>query len=174
MANTDRPHGFGGFGAHLRLNPYDVLVGYGTAIFIGDVVVMTADGTLEMADTVSAQTKLGASASHSAASTATSSAEPLLVLDHPDQLFEAQDDGVSVTVHQNLIGSKADHIDTHSGSTTTLLSGHELDGSDMTSGAGGFAILDLVQREDNTVANNADWVCQLNTGEGLLTLAAGV
>ena len=133
---------------------------------------MANDGTLNVA-AVDGVTKIGASASHSAASTATSSAAPLLVLDHPDQLFEAQDDGGG-TVAQGLIGSKADHIDTHSGSTTTLLSGHELDGSDMTSGAGGFAILDLVQREDNTVADNADWVCQLNTGEGLLTLAAGV
>jgi len=176
MANTDRPHGFVPYGPLLRTRPYDQDSGDGTAIFIGDVVDMEADGNISPA-AVDSVAKIGAALTYSAASTAnpasaTAPADPVLVADHPDQLLEAQDDG-SGTVAQSLIGSKADHA-AGAGSTTTLLSGHELDASDMDGNAAGFAILDIVNRPDNEVADNADWVCQLNTAEGLLTLAAGV
>jgi hypothetical protein len=40
---------------------------------------------------------------------------------------------------------------------------------------GGFVILRAVDRIDNDkTAVNCDWVVQLNSGEGLLTLAASV
>lgn len=171
MANTDRPHGFAPFGPLLRQRPYSVDASNSTAIFINDIVALEADGNATPA-AVSSVVKLGSAMNLIAVSTATSATNPLMISDNTQQLYEAQDDG-SGTVAQSLIGSKADHV-AGAGSSTTKVSGHELDASDMDGTAAGFAILDIVNREDNEVADNADWVCQLNVAEGLLTLAAGV
>ena len=169
MANTDRPHGFVGFGAHLRLSPYIQDSGDTTAIFIGDIVDAEADGNISPAAAASIL-KLGASVSFSAAST---EGTQVLVLDHPDQLLEAQDDG-SATPAQLELFQAADHI-AGAGNTTTKLSAHEIALSTAGATAGGFVLLDHVQREDNdSTAVNCDWVCQLNVGEGLLTLAGSI
>ena len=174
MANTDRPHGFDIFGPLLRLRPYDVVVGYGTAIFVGDVAAGAAAGGIEAATTVTAVTKVGSAQSYSAASTAATAeaGNPVLVADDPHQMFEAQDDagGTSATT---WIHNSFDHV-AGAGSTTTLLSAHELGGASASTSDGGFVILDLVTRVDNTAGDNADWVCQMNQGESILTLAGGV
>jgi hypothetical protein len=61
------------------------------------------------------------------------------------------------------------------GSTVTLLSGHELDLNNGGTSVGGFKILDSIRREDNDItAVNADWRVILNTGEGLLNVVTGV
>lgn len=169
MANTDRPHGFVGFGAHLRLNPYTQDSSDSTAIFIGDIVDAEVDGNVSPA-AAGSNAILGASVSFSAASTESTQ---VLLLDHPSQLLEAQDDG-SETVAQLELFQAANHI-AGAGSTTTNLSAHEIALDNAGTTTGGFVLLAFVQREDNdNTAANCDWVCQLNTGEGLLTLAAGI
>ena len=172
MANTDRAYGFVAFGPLLRQNSYSVDASNGTAIFIGDLVSAEADGNCAPAaagDIVI----LGASTTYLAASTATSDANPLIVSDNTQQLYMAQDDG-SATPAQDELFQGANHI-AGGGSTTTLISGHEIALSDGGTSTGGVVLLDHVNRPDNdSTAVNCDWVCQLNVGEGLLTLAAGV
>jgi|TARA_R110000824_G_scaffold33553_17_gene107462 hypothetical protein len=174
MANTDSAYGFAPKGHILRINPKDVLASYATAIFKGDFVSAEAGGDVNasIADDV---TKLGASMMYSAASTVAQASDgtALMVSDHPDQLYEAQDDGSAVPT-MAIVGSAADNT-IGAGSTTTLRSGHEIALSDLGQTDGGFVILRAVDREDNDkTAVNCDWVVQLNAGEGLLTLAASV
>ena len=173
MANTDRPYAFVPFGALLRQNAKTVLASYGTGIFVGDLVagVATGDVNAAAADDI---TIIGSATPYSAASTATTAASPMMVADHPDQLLMAQDDGVSGSSDYADIYTSANHVTTHAGSTTRLLSGMEIDISDAGTSTGAVVLLDVVNREDNAVGANADWVCQLNVGEGILTVAGGV
>jgi len=175
MANTDAPYGFSPKGPILRQQPKDVLVGYGTAIFINDLVSATADGVVNAA-AAGDNVILGSSSTYSAASTVAQASDgtALMVTDHPDQLYEAQDDGSQDPPALDEVHQAANHI-AGTGSTTTLKSGHELALSDAGTSTGGFVILRAVDREDNDkTAVNCDWVVQLNAGEGLLTLAASV
>ena len=173
MANTDRPMGFAPKGPLLRQNYYSVGASNTPAIFQNDIVMAEADGKVGAA-TAASVTKLGSAMNYIAVSTATTDANPLMVSDHPDQLYVAQDDGSQDPPVQGEIFQGADHAD-GAGSTVTLLSGHELALSTGGISAGGFVILDSVNREDNDItAINADWIVQLNIGEGLLTLNAGV
>jgi hypothetical protein len=173
MANDDRRYGFSPKGQLLRQQPYDADASEGTGIFIGDVMMMESDGNVAPA-TAASIVKLGSSNVYNAASTVSVQSNPIMINDHPDQLYMAQDDGGG-TVAQTEIGRICDHVATHAGSTTTLLSGHELGFGSLGTSNGGFKLLDIVNREDNdNEADNADWVCQLNVGEGLLTVAGGV
>jgi hypothetical protein len=175
MANTDNPSGFSPKGPLLRQQPKDVLVGYGTGIFINDVVSAVTAGSIEAA-AAGDNVILGSAMTYSAASTVAKAetGTAVMVSDHPDQLYMAQDDGSETPalseVHQN-----ADHVATHAGSTVTFNSGHELNLSDGKTAAAGFVILRAVDRVDNDkTATFCDWVLQLNAGEGLLTLATSV
>ena len=173
MANTDRPAGFAPFGPLLRQRAYSVDSSNGTAIFINDVVMAESDGNIAPA-AVDSEKKLGSAINYVAVSTATTSAAPAMVSDHPDQEYIAQDDGAT-TPAQTDIFMCVDHV-IGAGSTTTLLSGHELGLGSLNASAGkGFVLLDHIRREDNDAgAVNADWRCVLNTGEGILNDAAGV
>jgi hypothetical protein len=176
MANTDAPYGFSPKGPILRQQPKDVLVGYGTAIFINDLVSATADGVVNAA-AAGDNVILGSSSTYSAASTVAQASDgtALMVTDHPDQLYEAQDDGSQDPPALDEVHQNADHSTATAGSTVTLKSGHELALSDGKTAAAGVVILRAVDREDNDkTAVNCDWVVQLNAGEGLLTLATSV
>jgi len=170
MANADRPHGFVPYSALLRCRPYGM--DGNAAIFINDLVDMENDGLVDVA-AAGSLSYLGSSlAYHAAAAAGAQSANPVLVADHPDQLFEAQDDN-GATSAQTHIGNLANHV-AGAGSTTTLLSGHEIGLSDVSTADNTFVILGLVPRIDNAFGANADLVCAANTGEGLLNIAAGV
>lgn len=172
MANVDNPHGFRPYMQLLRIRPYSVDSSNGTAFFKGDVTMMENDGNCAPA-TAASTVKLGSSLVYIAASTASTSASPLLVTDCTEQLYEAQDDGAATPAQTNL-GNICDHV-AGAGSTRTLLSGHEIGLGSIGTTDGGYKLLDFVRRPDNEEdAVNADWVCQLNVGEGLLTVAAGV
>jgi hypothetical protein len=172
MANNDRPRGFHPYGPLLRARPYSVDADESDGIFKGDVIEMQSDGNVGPAAAGEVQL-LGAALTYNAASTASTAANPVMVADNPHQLYEAQDDGAATPAQTNL-GNSADHV-AGTGSTVTKLSGHEIGLGSLSTSDGGFKLLDFVQREDNEEdAVNADWVCQLNQGEGLLTLAAGV
>jgi len=173
MANTDRPAGFAPFGPLLRQRAYSVDSSNGTAIFINDVVMAEADGNIAPA-TAASVTKLGSAINYIAVSTATTTSAPAMVADHPDQEYWVQDDGSQDPPSQAELFQGADHA-IGTGSTVTLLSGHELDLNNGGTSVGGFKILDSIRREDNDItAVNADWRVTLNTGEGLLNDAAGV
>jgi hypothetical protein len=83
------------------------------------------------------------------------------VVDAPDVIFEIQEDSVSSTLAATDVGANADLI-AGSGSTTTGVSGHELDSDTATSGAAGLRILRLVSRPDNVIGTNAKWEVVIN------------
>ncbi len=172
MANTDLPRGFSPKGVLLRQNPYSVDASNGTAVFINDIVMAEADGACAPAAAGNDAT-IGSAMNYIAVSTATTTSNPLMISDHPDQLYVAQDDGAG-SPSTAFLFSLFDHV-AGTGSATTFLSGHEIGAASKEEATGAFVILDAVNREDNDPdSDNADWVCQLNAGEGLLTVAAGI
>jgi hypothetical protein len=140
MANVDRPIGFRTYGDVLSLRPYDIETA--TAVFINDLVSAdAADGYIDAA-TAGATCMIGASQEYH-----TTGAVAIIVADHPHQLFLCQDNaGATLTVADNH--SCADH-EAGSGSSTTMLSGHELDASTAGNTNTGFTIVDLDDRPDN-------------------------
>lgn len=171
MANADRPHGFNPYSALLRCRPYKVDSSNTPAFFIGDVVDMEGDGNVNVSAT-SSIVKIGAALNLLAVSTASSDSNPLMVADHPSQLYEAQDDAATTSARTDL-GNSVDHV-AGTGNATTKLSGHELGLGTLSTSNGGFVLLELVPRIDNAFGANADMVCALNVGEGLLTVAGGI
>jgi hypothetical protein len=133
---------------------------------------MEADGLVDVAAAGSAS-YLGSNLTYHAASAANpDSADPVIVADHPDQLFEAQDDAAATSA-QATIGSQCDHV-VEAASRSTKISKHELGLGSLNQSNATFVILGLVPRIDNAFGANADLVCAANTGEGLLNVAAGV
>lgn len=136
MANRDNPHGFrplmrtlaGGPGASLM--GAHKLVGYGTALFIHDVITRVASGTkytsaISAAITPGTTPIAGVNMTYGAASTAT---DHLIVPAAGAQVFEGQDnkdtDGIGVAdVNKNF------NVEFNAGNTVTKISGHEIDES---------------------------------------------
>ena len=86
-----------------------------------------------------------------------------LVCDNPDVMFEIQGDSAQ-TIAATDVGDNANLIFTHGGSTTTGLSGMELDGSTITSDASNqLMIMRGVNREDNDLdLIHAKWLVMIS------------
>ena len=170
MANADRPHGFVPYSALLRCRPYGC---DGSEIqYENDAMHVESDGLVHVA-TAGSLTHIGSNiAYHAAVAASATSANPVIVSDHTEQLYEAQDDA-QATSAQASVGSMCNGSVT-TGSTVTLLSKQELDMGGIGETTNTWQILGLVPRIDNAFGSNADLVCQLNAGEGLLTVAAGI
>jgi len=171
MANTDAPRGAVPI-KHLDGSPYNGALGkyliasaYNTTIYFGDFVKMTATGKIELA--AAGNTILGVFQGVSyrnssgevvfskywPASTATFNSEDAeaLVVDAPDVIFEMQQDSDTDTPSQADIGTNADFISTHTGSTVTGLSKEEVDTSTCTTATANLRVLRFVPRADNEV-----------------------
>lgn len=161
-------------------NPYYIASGYGTALFIGDPVVKVAGGSNTAAVEVPGAGKFGVGTLPSIERTAVGDVDgvtkmitgvivgfaPLptdltkkhnpastervaFVCDDPDMIFEIQADGA---IPAASMGLNAVLIATHSGSTTTGLSGMELDTTSDVPAADAsnqLLILRAANREDN-------------------------
>ena len=175
MANTDAPRGAVPI-KHLDGSPYNGALGkyliasaYNTTIYFGDFAKMTATGYVELA--AAGNTILGVLPGVSyrnssgevvfskywPASTATFNSEDAeaLVIDAPDVIFEMQQDSDTNTPAQADIGTNADFISTHTGSTVTGLSKEEVDTSTCTTATANLRVLRFVPRPDNEVGNYA-------------------
>lgn len=185
MANTDTPFGLrpvkhrNGAPYNGATNPYYVPSSYATAMFIGDAVVKTgtantAEVTAPGAGKFPAGTlpeinratvgdgnaitgvvvAFAANASNLEQVHKPASQERVVfVADDPDLTFEIQADG---TLAATQVGLNAVLIDTHSGSTTTALSGTELDTTSDVPAADAsnqLTIQRIVNREDNELAS---------------------
>jgi hypothetical protein len=181
MANVDRPSGLrpvrhkSGAPYNGAANPYFIPSGYGTALFIGDPVVKSGTsntaavkvpgagsfniGTLpeiNKATAGDANRVTGVIVGFAPLATdlnknynAASTERVALVADDPDLVFEIQADGA---IPAASIGLNAVFIYTHSGSTTTGLSGVELDTTSDVPAADAsnqMVIMRAVNREDN-------------------------
>lgn len=182
MANADTPFGLrpirhrSGAPYNGAATPMYIAAGYGTALFIGDPVIKVAGGSNTAAVTVPsvgsfaigtlpniekaaagdgnritgvivgfAADPANLDRKHNPASTE----RVALVCDDPDVVFEIQADGA---IPAASIGLNAVLIYTHSGSTTTGLSGVELDTTSDVPAADAsnqLLILRAVNREDN-------------------------
>lgn len=170
MANTDRAYGFRPYQRLSRLSPYSKLASYGTAALVNDMISAVASGNVEVA-TAGDIVLIGSNQTFSAASTA---ATLMVADDVRGQQFQAQsDDGGATAITRTEVHNAMNHLATP-GSTVTKLSGHELDKSNTGTATGGFVIQNIVIRADNAAGDFADLVCEINTGEAILTLAAGI
>lgn len=128
MANVDHPHGFspllktlGGGPAVIMTFGKDVLQ---TAIFRNDIVEREADGNLAAGGTPGTTRYMGVSLNYGATLTVTTHA----VVVSPNALYEAQDNNDTDGFAAVDLGQNCD-AEFNAGSTTTELSGHEIDES---------------------------------------------
>lgn len=192
MANSDAPFGLrpvnngGSSAGNGRVRAYFVPASYGTALFIGDPVVVTGtsntaaagEGSSFAAGTLAEINKATAGAGNRIAGAIVgfqvtadtlshsynpaSTARVVYVADDPEQLFEIQaDSGAAVAATD--IPNNADVIFTHAGSTATSLSGVELDTSDISAAATGqLTILGLAKRPNNELGTHAKLLVKIN------------
>lgn len=190
MANTDAPFGLRVLGRCLRITPYYILASYGTALFKGDPVIKVGTANTARVDfpgtagmnpgtmpTINKATagdgnaitgvivdfapspNLGLQYQYNPASTE----RVALVADHPDQEFLIQSDTTGLAAAD--VGLNAVLIYTHSGSTTTGLSGVELDTTSDVPAAdlsNQLTILRLWNSEDNETGAWCKAVVKIN------------
>lgn len=157
MANTDIAAGFRCFSTINRSpSRYQRDADSATPIFSGDIVEFDGDTDGYIGAAAAGETDLlGVSDDFATGSAAK---DPIMVYDDPDQKFVGQDDGDSTTSALTHVNNLCNHI-AGSGSLTTLLSGHEIDISDVGTSTAGLRLLEFVQREDNAIGANAEWIC---------------
>lgn len=155
MANLDRPSGFLATPV-MRQRPKKVLVGYGTAIYPGDVVKTETAGGLQIAEATSVYI-LGASQDFSAASTATTTS----VTDHPFQEYIAQDNGATTPTQAAGPFSNCDHLPT-AGDATLKQSKMELNNTTVADTVAGFHLQEFVEGPDLSIGVNALWRCMVH------------
>lgn len=89
----------------------------------------------------------------------------VMVADDPNLVFEVQEDSDGATLAATDVGSVADLTGFTAGSTTSGLSSIEIDSGTATAAGDGtedVLIWGLVQRQDNEIGTNANWLVRLN------------
>jgi hypothetical protein len=84
----------------------------------------------------------------------------VFVADDPDLLFEIQEDSVGSTLDSGAVSEECVLV-SGTGSTTTGLSGWELDSSSAGSDNGQVQIVELAHRSDNEIGANAKWLVKI-------------
>jgi hypothetical protein len=180
MANTNNPEGLkpvrykSGAPYNGACNIYYVPASDGTALYVGDPVIIAGD-----ADAAGVPTCTRATAGSAGRITgvvvgvrntpslttryrAASTAQYVYVADDPNLLFEIQEDAVGGALAAVDVGLNADLI-SGSGSTVTGLSGFQLDTSTKaTTATLQLRIEGFVRREDNAIGANAKVLVGIN------------
>ena len=185
MANKDAPFGFipvrmvGGAYFSGGQDEYDIADDYNTAIFSGDIVELHTDGTITIG--AAGQTNLigvfngcfyttdGGVPTYSKywpASQSSSDAKAFVITD-PNVVFEAQEDNTeigSTATHPAQVGSNADFVSTHAGTTAAGRSKQELDSSTITNAAANLRIIGKSTDPENSdaTAANCNWYVRFN------------
>lgn len=181
MANVDAPRGFkpvryvSGAPYNGAVNEYSTAGDDTTAIFLGDPVTLSgtsqtidgqiyadvdqaATGDIVIGVVVGVKPVTHESTIYRAASTA----RVLYVADDPNLLFEIQEVSGGTALTAADIGLNADFV-VGSGSTSTGLSGVELDNSTEANTATlDCKIVGFVNREGNEIGEHAKWLVRLN------------
>jgi hypothetical protein len=181
MANSNAPTGFtpvrykSGAPYNGAANVYSIPASDGTALYIGDPVIIAGDGDTDGVPTATRATAgsagriTGVVVGFRPSSTivangyrAASTAEYALVADDPDLVFECQEDAIGGALAAADIGLNADMV-SGSGSATTHKSGFQLDTSTKaTTATLQLRILGFVQRPDNAIGANAKVLVSIN------------
>ena len=185
MANKDAPFGFipvrmvGGAYFSGGQDEYDIADDYNTAIFSGDIVDLHTDGTITLG--TAGHTNLigvfngcfyttdGGVPTYSKywpASQSSSDAKAFVITD-PNVVFEAQEDNTeigSTATHPAQVGSNADFVSTHAGTTAAGRSKQELDSSTITNAAANLRIIGKSTDPENSdaTAANCNWYVRFN------------
>jgi hypothetical protein len=166
MANIDAPFGFrpsgkvGGNPDNGALSQYTIADADNTTMFQGDMVKFSS-GYITDADVADAglmvfngiqyddPTTGKPTFKNQYAQSSTADADiDCFVYDDPYQVYEAQGDTAAT---QAMVGTYMDHIETHSGNTTTGISGDEIDTSDTQSGITGVKFLGIAKTPGNSL-----------------------
>lgn len=163
MANIDAPIGFFPVrhltGGEIRANKYVLTTG--STAYRGDLLKVVAAGTVEPSAANDGVIVIGVAAEYIDDS-ASAGGKEILVYDDPYLVYCVQmDDAGAITSSAADIFATANHL-AGSGSSTTKLSGHELDESDIGTG-GQLRILGLcnVRDSNNAWGDNADVEVQI-------------
>lgn len=181
MANSDAPMGLvpvrdtHGRPYNGAVNRYFVASDYGTALFVGDPVIVSGSGD---ADGVPGVERASAATNNPILGVIVGVApDPdnltrryipastggyVLVADDPSLLFEIQEDSVGGALAVTDIGMNT-NLASGTGDTATGLSGFELDSSEVdTTAADQLQIVGLSQKADNEIGDNANWLVKIN------------
>jgi hypothetical protein len=156
-------------------NAYSVAAGDGTALFIGDPVLLAGTGQtingVMYQDVVRAATTdvitgvvvgVAPVTSSSLPYRAASTQRIVYVADDPNLLFEIQEVGTGTALTLNDIGLNAS-MSVGSGSTVTGYSGVELDnGTEAVTNTLALKIVGVVNRPDNAIGLNCKWLVRIN------------
>lgn len=159
MANVDNPRGFWPVrhlcGGEIRTNNYPMTAS--TTIYKGDLLKAVNGGTVEPSAADDGVIVVGVAAEYKV-SAATGTTE-VAVYDDPNIVFGVQaDTGTAVASADRF--ETANHV-AGSGSSTTKLSGHELDSSDIATGAQ-LKIIGIINEPLNSWAEHADLEVLIN------------
>jgi len=181
MANTDNPAGFrpvmhrNGAPYAGQFRQYSVAAGYGTALMIGDAVILAgtsqtiggrvlsdvercATGGVPSGVIVGVQPVTQDSLRYRAASTQ----RVLYVADDPDLLFEIQEGSSGTALADNDAGLNVDFV-VASGSTVTGLSGTQINNAtEATTNTLDLHLVAPVARENNEVGYSRKWLVTFN------------
>ncbi len=188
MANADNPNGLKWVrtlsgGPHTaQLRTFEHPSSDGTAVYVGDLVKMSgtanSDGVPTAIQAAATDTVIGVVVglepkygSLEINYVEASTARNMYVCVDPHAVYEIQEDSTGGNIAVTAVGNNADVV-VGSGSTTTGSSGMELDSSDVKTATAQLRILQLVQREDNAVGDNANWEVMIN--EHRLTTTTGI
>jgi len=153
MANLDQPQGFRPFGEVLRQQEYVA----DAAIYPGDLVEKTAAGKVQViADGTAGAAVVGVAMSYAAAD-----GDPVVVADHPNQLFVVQSDDATID-EQTDIGLNYDVVAT-AGNASYKISRMELDGnSGVDTAATPLTLIAIKKSINNALGANVECIVQLN------------
>ena len=188
MANKNTPFGLMPIKKDCGKNYYYIPAAYGTALFIGDPVIIT--GTSNTANVVAGQREFAAgslpeinkatagdgnkvvgsivgfltnfddtSKNYNPASTEAIA----IVADNEDQIFLIQEETAGTALAATSVGLNANLVYAESGSTSTGFSGAELDTSTpATDATFQLKILRLHEAADNAIGQHATWEVKIN------------
>lgn len=180
MANVSRPRGavpvatLSGSPWAQSVRQYAVASGNSTAVFRGDFMTLNDDGSVSPAAAggILLGVCVGVKVDRSIAATEhpgylpASTAGYVLVCVGPDVIYELQEDNTGGPMVATNVGSTGDMV-AGAGSTTSGVSGHLLDSSDViakdgTPASAQLLVIGLSQKVDNAVGNDAKWLVRIN------------
>ncbi len=180
MANIDAPNGLTPIGTEdggtYRIEEYQKVVGFGTAIFVGDAVAQAAGAAsedlpiLDVTITPGTTSYSGISLNYSALSTRAVHS----VVVSPGVIFWVQDNNATDGVTSANLGLNG-NLELNAGSTVTKRSGHELNETGLAvTSTFDVKLLGLYNQIGNAFGPNARIECKFNKHRRSFNSVAGI
>jgi hypothetical protein len=170
MANVDSPRGFEAVDHYYggRIRTRSKVLTASAEVFKGDVLKIVAGGTIEVAAVDIGLAAIGIAESYRLATA--SGAEEVNVWEDPGIIYVVQTDSGTASAATDR-GTTANHV-AGTGSSTTKMSGHELDSSQMAAQGGAqFKVIDLYPITGNAWGEHSDVLVIFNEHWGHAAVA---